>query len=389
MQMGTGKTRIALELVNYNKVDLLIFICPFSAIKNIQAEFEKWGVNCEYIIAGHESISQSDKKYLEILKKVENKRCFIVADESIFIKNETSKRFERLCNIREKCEYALILNGTPLTKSEWDLYNQMYFLSPLIINMNRSQFLYTFFKCIRYKRKGEREHTFFKFSEVNAEALHKMIEPYIFQADLEFEKEEKEYFYFVGYSGTEYNQEKERQLEEIKKGMYRSDIVINMLTSLNVIASNYERKCLKVAEYIKNKQVIVFCNFMNEIEIVKKSTDCFVITGSTKNRHEIIEKFKNSQKPLIMTFGVGSYSLNLQFCNEIVYSSVNFDFGKIEQSKYRIKRIGQERDIKYTYFLTDLGITRFILKNLDKKTSLKKLVESKISEGDYKWIKSL
>ena len=90
-----------------------------------------------------------------------------------------------------------------------------------------------------------------------------------------------------------------------------------------------------------------------------------------------------------MTYGVVSYSLNLQFCNEIVYSSINFDYAKLEQSKYRIKRIGQEQDIKYTYFLTNLGITKLILENLDKKMTLENLVKEKMMEGDLKWLKSI
>ena len=91
-----------------------------------------------------------------------------------------------------------------------------------------------------------------------------------------------------------------------------------------------------------------------------------------------------------MTFGVGSYSFNLQYCNEIVYSSLNFDYGKIEQSKFRIKRIGQEKDIQYTYFLTNLGINKIILKNLKKKKTLEELIKEKIKEGELeKWIKNL
>ena len=35
MQMGTGKTRVAIELVDYNKCDLLLYVAPFSTLKNI------------------------------------------------------------------------------------------------------------------------------------------------------------------------------------------------------------------------------------------------------------------------------------------------------------------------------------------------------------------
>lgn len=157
MQMGTGKTRVAIELIDYNKCDLLIYVAPFSTLKNIENEFIKWELKTSYKLIGYETISSSDVKYLDLLKKLENKKCFIVADESIFIKNEETKRFKRLIQLRNKCEYALILNGTPITKNEWDIYNQMFFLSPLIINMNREQFLNTFFKKITYKKAKSNE----------------------------------------------------------------------------------------------------------------------------------------------------------------------------------------------------------------------------------------
>lgn len=367
MKMGTGKTRVAIELVDYNKCDLLIYVAPFSTLKNIEEEFIKWNLKTEYILIGYETISSSDKKYLDLLSKIENKKCFIIADESIFIKNEVTKRYNRLINIRNKCEYALILNGTPLTKNEFDLYNQMQFLSPLIMKMSKNQFLNTFFKKITYKKKGQKENIFYKFSEVNAELLYKMIEPYIFKCDLDFNKEVKEIYKYIQYENeNDYYIEKEKKLEEyIEKGT--SDVIINMLTSLNVIASNYTKKNDELIKYVKDRQVIVFCNYISEIEYISSKLECYIITGQTTNRSEIIDKFKHDNKPILMTMGVGSYSLNLQFCNEIVYSSLTYDYAKLEQSKYRIKRIGQERDIKYTYFLTDLGINKMILENIDRK----------------------
>jgi SNF2 family DNA or RNA helicase len=388
MKMGTGKTKVAIELIDYNKCDLLVYVTPFSTKANIEKEFKKWNLQTPYILIGYETISSSDVKYLELLKMIENKRVFIVADESIFIKNEDSKRFTRLCNIRNKCECALILNGTPITKNEWDLYNQMYFLSPLIINMNRSQFLATFFKKITYKKAKSNEKTFYKFSEVNAEYLKKLIDPYIFKCDLEFDKKEEEQFIYVNYEDdTTYYEEKEKKLNEYIETR-ASDVIINMLTSLNVVASNYSKKNDKLIDYIKNKKVIVFCNYLEEVKYIQKKINCLVITGTTNNHNEIINQFKRGDRPLIMTLGVGSYSLNLQFCNEIVYSSLSFDYAKIEQSKYRIKRIGQENNIKYTYFLTNLGINKLILENLKRKMTLENLIKEKL-EGGNEWLKNI
>ena len=390
MKMGVGKTRVALDLVKYNRVNFLLFVCPFSAIDNIQKEINLWGINCDYKIVGYETIQSSDKIFLKLLRDLDDKKNFIIADESIFIKNEGTKRFNRLLQLRNKCQCALILNGTPITKNEWDIYNQMYFLSPKIINMNRQQFLQTFFKRITYKKLHQSEHTFYKFSEVNADYLHKLIAPYIFECDLDFDKKQSEQYRYISCELTNYQIEKEKKLKEyIQYG--NSEVIINMLTTLNVISANSKEKNNALIEYIRGKRLIVYCNFISELDYIASKVDCYVMTKKTRNRKQIFENFAQTNKPLLITFGIGSYSHNLQFCNEIVFSSLTFDYGKIEQAKYRIKRLGQEQDIKYTYFLADFGINRLILENLKRKQTLENLIKNKLqNKGDLElWIKNL
>ena len=290
MKMGTGKTKVAIELVDYNKCDLLVYVAPFSTLKNIEKEFTKWNLQTPYKLIGYETIQASDRRYLELLNELENKKVFIVADESIFIKNEETKRFKRLCELRSKCEYALILNGTPLTKNEFDLYNQMQFLSPLIMKMSKQQFQNTFFKKITYKKKGHKENTFYKFSEVNAELLYKMIEPYIFKCNLNFEKNENSEYYYVTYEDEDdYYREKEEKLKEYIENR-NSETIVNMLTSLNVISANYSKKNDELIKYITGKQIIVFCGFIKEIRYISDKIDCYIIIGKKIGRASCRER---------------------------------------------------------------------------------------------------
>ena len=385
MKMGTGKTRAALELVNYNEVELLLYLTPYSTIENITAEIELWGVNCEYKVVGYETIASSDKTYLELLSELDKyEKKFIIADESIFIKNGLTKRFKRSCTLREKCQYALILNGTPIVKNEKDIFNQMEFLSEKIFNMSYYQFIETFFTKI-YKRKWNQEIITNEFYEPNREVFTKIIEPYVYVADLEFNKNEYDDYIWVHFDEWKYECAKMEVLD--KYSDYELDSIILLFNLLHKIASTSEDKNKRVAKYISNKKVICYCQFLEEVEQIKSMCDCFVITGSTskKERKSIVEEFKKSEnKPLVLTFGVGSYSLNLQFCDEIVYSSLTFNFGNLEQSKYRIKRLGQKNDIQYTYILSDAGINDMILKNIDKKTSLSEYIKSQIEEGTIK-----
>lgn len=382
MEQGTGKTRVALELIRETDADLALFFCPFSTKNNLLSEIKKWGIDIDFIVYGYETISSSDTAYLEILDLVEDRNVFIVADESIFIKNESSKRYRRLLNIAKHSNYRLILNGTPITKDEWDIYNQMNFLSPKIIGMGRDQFLNTFFKKIKYKKRGQSAREFYKLSEVNIDYLHRLIEPYIFEADLEFDKKVNiENILIPASAGTRerYEFQKNKLLDSLMVG----ESCIEQFQNLAVACFDDENRHKEIARHLKG-QIIVFCTLLNEVDNISKEIDCYTITGAQnlKERTEIINKFRNDSKPLLMTIGTGAYGLNLQFCNKIAFSSIAFDYGKIDQAKSRIMRLGQERDIEYTYFTSDLGIYTMIQENNQRKLDLKELIIDKIKKGE-------
>ena len=382
MRQGTGKTRVALELVNYNQPDYLLYIAPVSTIENARAEIGKWGCCCPYDIIGYETIASSNTQYVDLHDKVEklkkdNKKLFIIADESIFIKNGRSKRTFRAKELRRFFDYALILNGTPLTRNEWDLFNQMDFLSNKILNMNYREFIKMFF--VEHEHDGQRYHTFY---EPNRPALVKLCAPYVYEADLDFDKNEKQIIRKVSCDMTEYKNIKRRVFQ--KFNLCEIDSLLVLFAELQRIAACMPEKNRVVAEYIRGRQCICFCNYREEINQIQELCECYVITGDTtlKKRKEIIKNFReNGKKPLLIMMGCGSYGLNLQFCNEIVYSSINFDYAKMEQSEYRIKRLGQESDITYRYILADVGINRMMLQNLDKKENLLDIIKNLIKES--------
>lgn len=382
MRQGTGKTRVALELVNYNKPDYLLYIAPVSTIENARVEIGKWGCCCPYDVIGYETIASSNKKYVEIHNKVEklkkdDKKTFIIADESIFIKNGRSKRTFRTKELRRFFDYALILNGTPLTRNEWDLFNQMDFLSNRILNMNYREFIKMFF--VEHEHNGQQYHTFY---EPNRPALVKLCSPYVYEADLDFEKNEKQTIQKVSCDMTEYADVKRHMFQ--KFNLCEIDSLLVLFAELQRIVACMPEKNSAVAEYINGRQCVCFCNYRDEVEQIQGLCECYVITGETtlKMRKEIIKKFQeDGNRPLLIMLGCGSFGLNLQFCNEIVYSSINFDYAKMEQSQYRIKRIGQESDITYTYILADTGINRMMFSNLDKKESLLEIVKNLMREA--------
>lgn len=382
MEQGTGKTRVAVELIESTDASFVLFLCPYSTKDNLESEIQKWDLNREYLIVGYETISSSDQQYLELLEIIESVQgdVFIVADESIFIKNEETKRFDRVMKLAESSEYRLILNGTPVTKNEWDIYNQMAFLSHKIINMTRLEFMNTFFTRVQYKKKFERPREFYKLSKVNVHYLHKLIEPFIFRVNMEFDKNIKRRYEMIEASFDSVDQYLELK-DKLMNQLVAEEQILDTLSFMRYVAFTDEQRCKQIADQIGG-QTIVFCSYIKEIEQISSNADCYVITGGTsvEERTNILESFKNDDKPLLMTYGVGAYGLNLQFCHRMAFASLTFDYGKIEQAQARIKRIGQENNIEYTYFTSNLGIYDLIEQNIENKTNLSELMVSKVKE---------
>ena len=132
MDMGTGKTRTALELikkrVDEQKIDGVIWLHPCSIKMDLErniATHSDLAETGELVMCGIETLSTSIKENLRLLELVSKKNMFLIIDESSLIKNPYALRSKNILQISELCQYKLILNGTPVTRNEADLFNQL------------------------------------------------------------------------------------------------------------------------------------------------------------------------------------------------------------------------------------------------------------------------
>lgn len=384
MEMGTGKTKVALDLINskLNKIDYILWICPVSIKNEIEAEKNKWYPQLELNIVGCESLGSSDRIYLETLKNIENKNVFTVVDESLKIKNSEAKRTKRILHIGKLSKYRLILNGTPVSKNVMDLWTQMEFLSPKILNMSENQFKNTFCEYyIRGKLKGLVKKTY------NIEYLISLIEPYIFDSKLNLEIESN---YENVYYDNLYKYEYECIKEDILNNYIENEKLDFFILSTN-LQKSYTKSYKNILQDLINKidgQVIVYIKYLDNIP-----QNATRITGNEnlKQRRQIIQAFKENRfKVLFMTYGVGSYGLNLQFCNNIIFADQTFDYSQKIQAEHRIYRIGQEKEVNYYNLICKCGMEGIIKKSLDKKTTLLDEIKKEISKkGELEWLKNI
>lgn len=350
MGCGTGKTQTAVSLVNsVDDVALVLWVAPLRTVENLKAEIAICGCRYPVEFYGVESIGQSDRIYLEALDKVQKAAgpVFMIVDESLKIKNMRAKRTKRLITIGSFATYKLILNGTPVTKNILDIYAQMYFLSPKILDKNFYKFRDDY--C-RYKQKRRGGHVIETIitGYANVPHLLSIIEPYVYECSLDLPLTKR--YRVKKWRLTDNEREDYDDLKMSLLSQIDDDNGVQIMGVLQQLQHSYciSREKVRALDGEVDDKTIIFCKFRRAEEHLKAL-------------------YPNAT---ILTYGKNSFGLNLQDHNRIIYFDKTFDFAFREQSEARIYRLGQQDDCEYIDLTGDIGLEEMIDKCIAKKISL-------------------
>lgn len=382
MEMGTGKTRVAVQLIQskVHYIDIVIWIAPASLLseESYKNEIKKWAGKDFYLFKFFtiEGVSQSDIRFIELLNTAENNRCFCVIDESIKIKNIDSKRTKRLLKNYSKFDFRLILNGTPTTKNLVDLLPQINFISPHILNMNETQFANNFLEYFTDKYRGWRRWS----KPANEEALIEIIRPYIFDSKLDLDVEVD-----IDQRKFNMNNDEMSEYQDAKNDYFSKVGCIDFLAMTQKFQQLYTINQDKYTEIVNvvnssSEQFIIFVKYLAEVNILLSN-----IKGSkefTGRDKASIEAFRRGEfRVLICTYGTGAFGLNLQFCHNIIFASQTFDYKDKVQALHRVVRTGQKNTVKVYDLYVNVGLENIIRSSLEKKENtldnLKRIIEKK------------
>lgn len=376
MEAGTGKTRVAVEIANETDCNLVIWVGPYQTIwpddptiDSIIVEINKWGgFKCEVMYVGVESISQSDRIYLQLYNRIRtNASTFIIVDESLKIKNATSKRTKRMLELSRMAAYKLILNGTPITKNLLDLKPQMDFLSPLILNMSDAEFKNTFCEYTTVtKRFGSYKQYTKEFitGYENIDYLYSLIRHYVYECSLTLSV--KQLYNNINYQlsedhANEYLRLKEKYLDDEMLQWKNNNIFLEMTQKMQHTYSCTEDKFLKLEELFKEidpERTIIYCKYVDSREACTKYFP----------------------KSTVLSYQKNSLGLNLQHLCNTIYFDKNWDLGLRTHSTRRTWRTGQEYDCRYWDLTGNVGLENLIDRNIDKKVSMTEYFKGKTKE---------
>ncbi len=384
MEMGTGKTLTAMTLANLfaDNYDVVLWLAPVSTLANAEAEFEKQGgFKKPVITCGYESIASSARIFLDLKEKLQGKRAFLICDESLYLKNGKSNRWMRTSQIRaEFADWCILLNGTPMSRDEMDIYWQMEIMSHKILRMSERSFRKAMFTEVRVPGKMP----FYKRNQKNLPWLKSKIEPYVYECSLEIPVELVESDHcerLTEYNECRYSELKDELMNGLKNETLTDGEFMGYLTRLKQVAGANPRKNHAIAKQIADTRTVVFCEFREELRQIAEETKngAFEITGDTpmKKRAEIIRDWKRSEKPLLIMTGCGAFGLNLQEASVIYFASLPWDYAQYMQALHRCFRIGQENDqVEIRRWSSRCGISNMVRDCLWTKLTLAEYVKT-------------
>ncbi len=409
MEQGTGKTITALELVRLRyekgKINNVIWLCPCSAKNNIKQEIKKQApleLQRIFIICGIETLSSSIRANSFLLKLVNEKECFLIVDESLLIKNFNALRTKNILRLAEKCRYKLILNGTPISRNETDLFSQFYMLDWRILG-------YRSYYSFAANHVELDDYGRFRKS-LNTDYLSEKMAPYTYQVSkseciaLPNKKYYIEYFDLTKKQTEEYAQDAEILMLNINE--FRSETIYRLFSGLQAVLSgkrlifsknklHFESEELfdnprdnprinALLSILTSEKTIIFCQYESEVSqvcnILGNDAVRFDGTMTNKQRTENLKKFAKDKKYLVANRACASYSLNLQFCHKIIYLSNGWDLGTRLQSEDRVHRLGQTEDVEIIDICAEGTLDERIIYSLNKKERILDSIKSEIAD---------
>lgn len=410
MEMGTGKTRVAIEFAQrrQHKIDRCVWFCPVSLKETIVAELEKHTTATVYVfdektrahtlpgqydwyIVGLESISGSDRVTLAANSLITPK-TFVIVDESNYIKGHHSLRTQRLTVMSSRAKYRLILTGTPMSQGYQDLFAQMRFLSPKILGY------YSFYSFAANHLEYSEDYPGLIIRAHNTDWLAAKISPYIYQItkdeaglNLPGKLYDSRYFRLTNAQWEAYEQAKWEILIDCPEDEFDSYVIFQLFTALQQIVSGFWYKNGTLIEYPhyrletlvetledlpEGEQVIIWAKYRYSVQKIaevlgerygRDSVSKFYGELNEAQRSAELKKWRQAGRFLVATMATGGHGLTLNEAAYTIFYENAFNYAHRQQAEDRNHRLGQTRRPTYIDLASRSKIEDRISKALARK----------------------
>lgn len=395
LDTGCGKTLCGIEIAKH--LGKTLVLCPLSIIETAwiddchkfypelkivncwsnskQKRLEALKSNADIYVMNYESFKILKN---EIYKK--DFKCMIV-DESSVMKNMKSQITTDILSCVEFIPRRYVLSGCPTPNHNLEIFPQMKFCNSDMFGNNYLGFQASYFHQdlenphVWYQTQDDKDRFFRKLSEgsvfVNKEDCVELPDKIFSIKEFNLDKEQRKYYNDILNDIKEHINEWSK-FEFTAKLMKLREVVSGFVIQKDGSVSNFKTNKNSVLEdtlcEIGDKQVIVWCQFIHEIEKLAEKFGGVALTSKTKNHDDIIRKFKNGDIKLLFAhpklLGKGA---TFTSCTYNIYYSLSFSYEEFKQSQDRIHRIGQKNKCTYIILQGKDTIDQRIYKCLQRK----------------------
>ncbi len=401
--MGLGKTVQGLALVLLRKqrkqlTQPVLVVAPTSVVPNWMNEAERLTPSIKVLkltgserfekfkeIANHDIVITS---YALLLRDIESLSLsdwsMIILDESQYIKNPTTSLAKAVGRLRAKARFCF--TGTPVENNLRELWSQFNFLMPNMLG-NRKSFANYFQKPIERSNSFERKRILqrrirpFMLRRTKSEVVKELPPKTLIVQPVELVGAQRDLYESVRLVMHK------RVNDEIRdKGIAGMRIlIIDALLKLRQTCCDPRLVKLKMAEGIcdsaklltlmdmlpqlvaEGRRIIVFSQFRKMLELIERelqqiNLDYVMLTGITKDRQRIINKFQRGEVPIfLISLKAGGTGLNLTAADTVIHYDPWWNPAVEDQATDRAYRIGQDKPVFVYKFIASGSVEERIL----------------------------
>jgi len=432
MDMGTGKSKVTVDLIQNRDHRSVLIMCPKSVIGVWPREFERHAKDPDgrkiirldqkstakklsllrqkadlyeamgapyVVVVNHEAAWRGDLgSYL-----TSRRWDLIVVDESHRAKDPKGKFSNFLKSISGWADYRLCLTGTPMPHSPLDCFGQYRFLEPAIFGWNPHRFQMKFAKTEPLRVGGR------TVNRVIGVKNHELLNEKFFSIAYRVTKEEAldlPKLHFIprelkmsDEAAEIYSDIEDRFFAMVRDGHISVDNALSKIVRLRQCASGFlkpetdDDRDLAIEEISRHKvealteiigdvdePIVVFANFKHEIDqILEVGKAAGLRTGEiTGRQHDLTDTSEMPEDIDLMAVMIqsGGVGIDLTRSALAIYYSPTFSLGNYDQSVARVHRPGQTRPTRIIQFMTGGTIEPVIYRALvNRRNAVEEVLE--------------
>lgn len=422
MDMGTGKTRVAID-VAMDRVDVtrILVVCPKAVLSVWPRELEKHSTKRYqiYVRTGGKVADEAkrvkefltprpapgvkrfvvinyDSVWRKELGDVISKANFdmVILDESHRAKAAGSKVSRFLALIGRRTRYKMCLSGTPMANSPLDIYGQYRFLDPAIFGTNHTNFLQ------EYAVMGGPERRFIVGFK-NQKKLNEKFQSIAYSCSMKDVSQRLKLpeslpptTREVTLPARDMRTMRDLSREFIAECSTGNMIVLNSVLTralrMQQIAAGFcmtqdgpgmeprceelnTEKALSLRDYMEDidpqERVVVFCQFTHDLGVVNgvahnSDRAYFELSGRVNQ----LEEWKvTAGGVLAVQIQAGAEGVDMTCSNHAVYFTLPHSLALYDQSKARLYRPGQTRPVSFVHLIATGTIDELMYASLIRK----------------------